>query len=185
MSDFNRMHAEGMLSYMNDETGKGDDSPKSPQTLDNSFPIEGGDGENSQTQGSSSKRLFSETHDLSTPTPTTKRGNKRQRKNTDNDEKMTPTSSKKAGGKGNCRDDSSLRRLTKEFVRLIAEAEDGVLDLNHAAEVLHVQKRRIYDITNVLEGIGLIEKKSKNNIQWKYVITLLCKIFTTHIEVLV
>ena len=24
---------------------------------------------------------------------------------------------------------------------------------------------RIYDITNVLEGIGLIEKKSKNNIQ--------------------
>ena len=30
-----------------------------------------------------------------------------------------------------------------------------------------IQKRRIYDITNVLEGIGLIEKKSKNNIQWK------------------
>jgi len=30
-----------------------------------------------------------------------------------------------------------------------------------------VQKRRIYDITNVLEGIGLIEKCSKNNIQWK------------------
>jgi len=28
-----------------------------------------------------------------------------------------------------------------------------------------VQKRRIYDITNVLEGIQLIEKKSKNNIQ--------------------
>jgi hypothetical protein len=32
---------------------------------------------------------------------------------------------------------------------------------------MHTQKRRIYDITNVLEGIGLIEKKSKNNIQWK------------------
>lgn len=30
-----------------------------------------------------------------------------------------------------------------------------------------VQKRRIYDITNVLEGVGLIEKKSKNNIIWK------------------
>lgn len=30
-----------------------------------------------------------------------------------------------------------------------------------------VQKRRIYDITNVLEGVGLIEKKSKNNIRWK------------------
>ena len=32
---------------------------------------------------------------------------------------------------------------------------------------LQVQKRRIYDITNVLEGINLIDKKSKNNIQWK------------------
>lgn len=43
---------------------------------------------------------------------------------------------------------------------------DGVLDLNHAASVLQVQKRRIYDITNVLEGIKLIEKRSKNNVQW-------------------
>ena len=42
-----------------------------------------------------------------------------------------------------------------------------VLDLNKAAEYLDVQKRRIYDITNVLEGINLITKKSKNNIQWK------------------
>ena len=33
--------------------------------------------------------------------------------------------------------------------------------------MVQVQKRRIYDITNVLEGIGLIEKKSKNNIQWR------------------
>lgn len=30
-----------------------------------------------------------------------------------------------------------------------------------------MQKRRIYDITNVLEGIGLIEKTSKNKIRWK------------------
>ncbi|XP_016054408.1 PREDICTED: transcription factor E2F5 isoform X1 [Miniopterus natalensis] len=39
---------------------------------------------------------------------------------------------------------------------------------NQAADTLAVrQKRRIYDITNVLEGIDLIEKKSKNSIQWK------------------
>ena len=37
-----------------------------------------------------------------------------------------------------------------------------------AADILAVkQKRRIYDITNVLEGIGLIEERSKNSIQWK------------------
>ncbi len=65
------------------------------------------------------------------------------------------------------RDDSSLRQLTSRFVDLIAQAESGIVDLNSAAEKLHVQKRRIYDITNVLEGIGLITKNSKNNIQWK------------------
>ncbi|NWI27803.1 E2F4 factor, partial [Sula dactylatra] len=43
-----------------------------------------------------------------------------------------------------------------------------VLTFLQAADTLAVrQKRRIYDITNVLEGIGLIEKKSKNSIQWK------------------
>ncbi|KAL0436263.1 UNVERIFIED_CONTAM: Transcription factor E2FB [Sesamum radiatum] len=68
---------------------------------------------------------------------------------------------------GPCRYDSSLGLLTKRFINLIKLAEDGILDLNKAADTLEVQKRRIYDITNVLEGIGLIEKKLKNRIQWK------------------
>ncbi|XP_052175733.1 transcription factor E2FB-like [Diospyros lotus] len=68
---------------------------------------------------------------------------------------------------GPCRYDSSLGLLTKKFISLIKHAEDGILDLNRAADTLGVQKRRIYDITNVLEGIGLIEKKLKNRIQWK------------------
>ena len=66
-----------------------------------------------------------------------------------------------------CRYDSSLGLLTKKFTALIQGAPEGVLDLNAAATMLGVQKRRIYDITNVLEGIGIIEKRSKNNIQWK------------------
>ncbi|WZY80919.1 hypothetical protein YC2023_027303 [Brassica napus] len=68
---------------------------------------------------------------------------------------------------GSCRYDSSLGLLTKKFIHLIKQAEDGILDLNKAADTLEVQKRRIYDITNVLEGIGLIEKTLKNRIQWK------------------
>lgn len=67
-----------------------------------------------------------------------------------------------------CRYDSSLGLLTTKFVNLLKESKDGVLDLNKAADHLHVQKRRIYDITNVLEGIGIIEKKSKNNIKWRH-----------------
>ena len=57
--------------------------------------------------------------------------------------------------------------LTKRFLGLLQSAENGILDLNLASVTLAVQKRRIYDITNVLEGIGLLKKISKNNIQWK------------------
>jgi transcription factor E2F3 len=57
--------------------------------------------------------------------------------------------------------------LTKKFVELLHNAPTNGLDLKKASEELNVQKRRIYDITNVLEGINLIEKKSKNHICWK------------------
>ncbi|CAN6247830.1 unnamed protein product [Urochloa humidicola] len=66
-----------------------------------------------------------------------------------------------------CRYDSSLSLLTKKFLNLLHGAENGTLDLNKAAETLEVQKRRIYDITNVLEGVDLIEKGLKNMIRWK------------------
>jgi len=68
----------------------------------------------------------------------------------------------------NSRFEKSLGLLTTRFVNLLQEAEDGILDLKVAADTLNVrQKRRIYDITNVLEGIGLIEKRNKNCIKWK------------------
>jgi hypothetical protein len=77
--------------------------------------------------------------------------------------------------------------LTKKFITLLRDAPTGVspvphydvlislpalfvahqmLNLNEASSLLEVQKRRIYDITNVLEGVGLLEKTSKNNIKW-------------------
>lgn len=79
--------------------------------------------------------------------------------------KATPNSKKRCSE--GTRYDTSLGLLTKKFVDLLKESDDGVVDLNIASEKLNVQKRRIYDITNVLEGIGILEKKSKNNIQWK------------------
>ena len=65
------------------------------------------------------------------------------------------------------RTETSLGTLTKKFCDLLHASPDGVLDLNEAADTLRVQKRRIYDITNVLEGVGLISKASKNHIRWK------------------
>ncbi|KFP16760.1 Transcription factor E2F6, partial [Egretta garzetta] len=62
--------------------------------------------------------------------------------------------------------DASLVYLTQKFMDLVKTAPDGVLDLNEVATTLGVRKRRVYDITNVLDGIHLIQKRSKNLIQW-------------------
>lgn len=86
----------------------------------------------------------------------------------------TPRSSRKheymslqdqtSGKKG--RKDNGLVELTKKFIQLLVEADNQCLDLNKAMTKLSVQKRRIYDITNVLEGINLIERYKKNHVRW-------------------
>ncbi|XP_033222075.1 transcription factor E2F2-like [Belonocnema kinseyi] len=99
----------------------------------------------------------------SQPAFKTPRG-KRRRTGSNSLSGHTPTKSKTVE---RTRYDTSLSLLTKKFINLVESSQDGVVDLNIASEKLEVQKRRIYDITNVLEGIGILEKKSKNNIQWK------------------
>jgi len=48
--------------------------------------------------------------------------------------------------------ENSLGELTKKFVTILKQSENESIDLNQAVVKLNVQKRRIYDITNVLEG---------------------------------
>ncbi|XP_068136395.1 transcription factor E2F6 [Hyperolius riggenbachi] len=74
-------------------------------------------------------------------------------------------------GKRSCvlprpRFDASLFYLTRRFMDIIKSAPEGVVDLNDVAKLLGVGKRRVYDITNVLDGIELVEKRSKNRVQW-------------------
>jgi hypothetical protein len=82
----------------------------------------------------------------------------------------SPTASIRIGSSpsslGQSRYDSSLGLLTKKFVLMLRSAPESTIDLNKAARDLGVQKRRIYDITNVLEGIGLLVKEGKNNVSW-------------------
>lgn len=59
--------------------------------------------------------------------------------------------------------DTSLGLLTKKFIDLLEATENGIIDLNVASGQLNVQKRRIYDVVNVLEGIGILEKVSPRN----------------------
>lgn len=64
------------------------------------------------------------------------------------------------------RNDTSLGILTRRFAELLRSSSDGVLDLNAVSKELSAPKRRVYDVTNVLEGIQLIKKKSKNYVEW-------------------
>lgn len=128
-----------------------------PQSTNCKTPVSSGRSEEKQTPSSSSGLSLSLIDDA----PRTNNNNTSSRGN-------SKSSSAKASGKDRftSRYDSSLGLLTKKFVQLLQDAPKGVLDLNIAASALGVQKRRIYDITNVLEGIDLIEKRSKNHIAW-------------------
>ncbi|XP_029589930.1 transcription factor E2F6 [Salmo trutta] len=52
------------------------------------------------------------------------------------------------------------------FLRLLRGIPHGFMDLNLAAKNLNTSKLRVYDLTNCLEGINLIQKQSANKIKW-------------------
>lgn len=62
--------------------------------------------------------------------------------------------------------ETTLTNLTRRFLDLLDNSTERVIDLNDASRKLVVPKRRIYDITNVLEGIGLLTKIAKNKTKW-------------------
>ena len=47
---------------------------------------------------------------------------------------------------------NSLEELSKKFIKYVLETKNKVINLNTLAKNINVKKRRIYDITNVLEG---------------------------------
>lgn len=53
------------------------------------------------------------------------------------------------------RQENSLGELTKNFINYIREQKNNEININEVVKKLKVKKRRIYDITNVLEGIIL------------------------------
>ncbi|XP_075881489.1 transcription factor E2F4-like [Nelusetta ayraudi] len=65
------------------------------------------------------------------------------------------------------RRDRSLFQLTTRFIGALRDSQDGLLDLNRVLEIWPGPKRRFYDITNVLEGIGVISKLSQSVVKWK------------------
>lgn len=63
------------------------------------------------------------------------------------------------------RHEVSLQFLTRRFLELLVNC-DGSLDLRQAADRLQTRKRRVYDVTNVLQGLNLIQKESASRVKW-------------------
>jgi len=64
------------------------------------------------------------------------------------------------------RSENSLYNLTKRFLKLVDASPDRNVNIHQASIELNVGKRRIYDITNVLEGLGLLSKWSVSSAKW-------------------
>ncbi|XP_041831485.1 transcription factor E2F3-like [Melanotaenia boesemani] len=59
-----------------------------------------------------------------------------------------------------------LSLLTQGFLQLLLAAPDGSVDLRQAAASLQTPTRRVRNIVNVLDDIGLIHRESERRISW-------------------
>lgn len=66
-----------------------------------------------------------------------------------------------------CRKQKSLGLLCSNFLSLYNRDGVETVGLDDAATRLGVERRRIYDIVNVLESVGVLLRKAKNTYYWK------------------
>lgn len=62
--------------------------------------------------------------------------------------------------------ENSLGHLAVQFIKIASHSANNDVELHKASQLMQVRKRRIYDVTNVLEGLGLFKKTAKNRVGW-------------------
>jgi len=70
-------------------------------------------------------------------------------------------------GSGNySRKEKSLGELSKRFLNMFGRINECIISLDTVTKQLDVERRRVYDIINILESLGVVYRKGKNNYQW-------------------
>lgn len=64
------------------------------------------------------------------------------------------------------RKDKSLEELSRKFLQMFLKSQESCISLDRITEALGVERRRIYDIINILESLNLVSRKGKNNYRW-------------------
>lgn len=65
------------------------------------------------------------------------------------------------------RREKSLGELCKKFVQLYGHDQERIISLDCTTEQLGVERRRIYDIINILESFDVVARLGKNTYNWK------------------
>lgn len=75
---------------------------------------------------------------------------------------------KQSGSKEYKRSEKSLGLLATNFIKVFGKfpTETSILSLDKAAALLGVERRRIYDIVNILESLDFVKRQKKNTYIW-------------------
>ena len=57
--------------------------------------------------------------------------------------------------------------LTRKFIQKFEGTSNNILVLDQVTMELNVERRRIYDIINIMESLAVVAKIRKNVYQWK------------------
>lgn len=61
----------------------------------------------------------------------------------------------------------SLEELSKKFIEHFEAKGNNIIQLDKITHELGVERRRIYDVINILESLNVVSKKGKNNYEWR------------------
>jgi hypothetical protein len=101
-----------------------------------------------------------------TPLPPTTTTSKKETKGDDNDDEENADGNTTSNSNKKTRQSKSLSLLCERFLDLYSSGYENLISLDEVCSTLGVERRRIYDIVNVLEAVEVVVKKGKNQYAW-------------------